>query len=488
MSSNLPIFLFLVPFFMGVSMPIVTAKRKHLCPRITLGSFAIMVLIAVANLLYVLKEGRVEYAFGGWTAPIGIAWLNDSLAAVVALTVSFVAFLSMIYERLVVTSDLGKNSSYYTLILIMVSGLIGIVFAADLFNVFVFLEVAALTGYALVGAGNGRSLVYAFRYLLLGSLGATLYLLGLSHLYVATGTLNIADLADRLPELMTSTAVAAGFIFMFLGLSIKMALIPLHSWLPGAYTNAPSAITPLLASTVTKVALVAWIRIEYLLIAPNVDASNVSVLFLLEELGVFAALVGGALALIQTDLRRMFAYGGVSHIGLILIGVSLGNDIGFAGGTFYLVNDAVMQASLFMIAGAILHYHKAITLDGIRGLGHHTSPWLTATLIIVAIAMVGLPPTGAFFGKWNIILGALEADHYLGAFAVIASTLLTLGYFLKVFASWFHQPDGVEIKSINVSGGLRLSLGVISFAIIALGFSSDVLVQFLLESVNNGGI
>lgn len=488
MSSNLPILLFLVPFFMGVSMPIVTAKRKHLCPQIALAAFAIMMLIGIANLLYVLEEGAVEYSLGGWTAPIGIAWLNDSLAAVMALTVSFVALMSLIYERVVVTSDLEKNSSYYTLILIMVSGLIGIVFAADLFNVFVFLEVAALTGYALVGAGSARSLVYAFRYLLLGSLGATLYLLGLSHLYVATGTLNMADLAERLPDLMTSTAVAAGFIYMFLGLSIKMALIPLHSWLPGAYSTAPSAVTPLLASTVTKVALVAWIRIEYSLIAPNVEVSNVPVLFLLEELGVFAALIGGALALIQTDLRRMFAYGGVSHIGLILIGVSLGNDVGFAGGTFYLVNDAVMQASLFMIAGAILYYHKTITLDGIRGLGHYTSPWLTAALIIVAIAMVGLPPTGGFFGKWNIILGALEADHYFAAFAVIASTLLTLGYFLKVFAAWFQQPQSSDNKPVIASGGLRLSLGVISIAMIALGFASDALVQFLLESVNSGGI
>ncbi len=488
MSSNLPILLFLVPFFAGVSMPIVTAKRRALCSRIALGTAIVMVVLATLNLRVVMTQGPIEYALGGWTAPIGIAWLNDSIAAVVVLTVSVVTLLSLIYGRLVVTSDLEKNVPYYTLILVMVSGLVGIVFAADLFNVFVFLEVAALTGYALVGAGGGKALVYAFRYLLLGSFGATLYLLGLSHLYVATGTLNMADLAVRLPELMTSTAVAGGLIYMFLGLSIKMALIPLHSWLPDAYTNAPSAVTPFLASTVTKVALVAWIRIEYSLIAPNVEVSAVPVLVLLEELGVIAALIGGALALIQTDLRRMFAYGGISHIGLILIGVSLGNDTGFAGGMFYLVNDAIMQAALFMIIGTIIYYHKAYTLDDIRGLGHHTSPWLTGALIIVAMAMVGLPPTGGFFGKWNIVLGALEAEHYLAAFTVVASTLLTLGYFLKVFAAWFLQPQDVEIQSIEVSNSIRLSLGVVSFAMIALGFMSDFVVQFLLQSVSSGGI
>ncbi|NKB39140.1 MAG: hydrogenase 4 subunit B [Gammaproteobacteria bacterium] len=488
MNSHLPILIFLVPFFVGVSMPILTAKRPSLCPDITLAAVIVMFLLAIANLYMVQTEGPIEYALGGWTAPIGIAWLNDSIAAIVVLTVTVVALLTLIYGRVIVSADLAKSVPYYTLILIMISGLVGLVFAADLFNVFVFLEVAALSGYALVGAGGGKAQVYAFRYLLLGSFGATLYLLGLGHLYVVTGTLNMADLALRLPELMTSTAVVGGLIYIFLGLSIKMALIPLHSWLPDAYTNAPSAVTPLLASTVTKVALVAWVRIEYSLIAPNVEVSHVPVLVLLEELGVIAALIGGALALIQTDLKRMFAYGGISHIGLILIGVSLGNDTGFVGGMFYLINDAVMQAALFMIAGAILYYHKARTLDDIRGVGLHTSPWLTGALIVVAVAMVGLPPTGGFFGKWNIILGALEAEHYFAVFAVIASTLLTFGYFLKVFAAWFHQTEFVEAKSIKISSGLRVSLGAISILMIALGLMSDSVVQILLESVNNGGI
>ena len=486
MSSNLPIILFLVPFVMGVSMPMLTAKRRNWCANFTLGAFVVMLVLSIINLRFVLTEGPVEYALGGWTAPLGIAWLNDTVAAIVVLTISVVALLSIIYGRVVVTADLEKNVPYYTLILIMVSGLVGIIFAADLFNVFVFLEVAALTGYALVGAAGGKSLVYAFRYLLLGSFGATLYLLGVGHIYVATGTLNMGDLAVRLPELMTSTAVVSGFIYIFLGLSIKMALIPLHSWLPDAYASAPSSITPLLASTVTKVALLAWVRIEYSLIAPNVEVSHVPVLVLLEELGVFAALIGGALALIQTDLKRMFAYGGISHIGLILIGVSIGNATGFAGGLFYLINDAIMQAALFMIAGALVHYHGIHTLEDLRGVGQQ-SPWLTGALVVVAVAMVGLPPTGGFFGKWNIILGALEAEHYLAAFAVVASTLLTLAYFLKIFSCWFHQPQSSSSEPLQIAGALRFSLGAISVSMIALGLMSDAIFGILLASVTSGG-
>ncbi len=487
MTSSLPILLFLVPFVTAVAMPIVCEKRRSWCQPLATGAVSVMIVLSIINLRVVMNEGPIEYALGGWTAPLGIAWLDNPLAAIIALTMSFVSLLSLIYGRVVVPSNLDKSVPYYTLILLLIAGLIGIVFAADLFNVFVFLEVAALTGYALVAAGGGKSLVYAFRYLLLGSFGATLYLLGVSYLYGATGTLNMADLATRLPDLITSTAVAGGLIFIFLGLSIKMALIPLHGWLPGAYANAPPAVAPLLASTVTKVALIAWVRIEYSLIAPGVEVSHVAVLVLLEDIGVLAAVIGGALALVQTDIKRMFAYGGISHIGLILIGVSLGNSTALGGGLFYLVNDAIMQAALFMVAGAVFYYHGANSLDDLKAVNSR-SPWLTGALVVVAVSMVGLPPTGGFFGKWNIVLGALEAEHYLAVFGVLASTLLTLGYFLRLFACWFHQPLTIESEQLEVAVPLRVSLGVASVVLIVLGLMSDSIVRILLESLANGGL
>lgn len=486
MTNQLPILLFLTPFIAGVALPMVTAKRRGWCQPITLAAVALMVLLAFLNLQQVLRYGAVEYALGGWAAPLGIAWLNDSLAAMVVLTVSAVALVTLLYGRQVTSRRLARSMTYYTLVLMLLTGLIGIVFAADLFNLFVFLEVAALAAYALVGAAGGKSAVYAFRYLLLGSLGATLYLLGVSHLYVATGTLNMADLASRIPALMASTAVASGLIYIFLGLSIKMALIPLHGWLPDAYQNAPNTVAPLLAATVTKVSLVAWVRIEYSLILPGVEISAVPVLVMLEEVGVIAAIVGGALALIQTDIKRMFAYGGIGHVGLILVGVSLGSATGFAGGMFYLLNDAVMQAALFMIAGALLHLHGVGTLDQLRAM-RKPSPWLTGALIVAAVGMVGLPPTGGFFGKWNIVLGALEAEHYLAAFSVVASTLLTLGYFIKIFACWFHPADADAVEPPMMASSLSLSLGIASVAMLALGVFSDPIFGLLAGFMSVGG-
>jgi multicomponent Na+:H+ antiporter subunit D len=243
----------------------------------------------------------------------------------------------------------------------------------------------------------------------------------------------------------------------------------------------------LLASTVTKVALLAWIRIEYALIAPGTVVNHVPVLVLLEDIGILAAIIGGALALVQTDLKRMFAYGGISHIGLILVAVSLGNPTALAGGLFYLINDAVMQATLFMIAGAALHYHGVQTLDDLKDVTNR-SPWLTGALVVVAISMVGLPPTGGFFGKWNIVLGALESQHYLAVFAVLASTLLTLGYFLRLFSCWFYQPVTLQTEQLEVAVTVRGSLGIASIALIVLGLMSDSIVRVFLESLSRSGI
>lgn len=488
MSEHLPVFLFLIPFVTAVSLPLMGTKHASWCRPLALGSVSLMSVLAIINLSVVSAHGEIRYAFGGWAVPLGIEWVDDGLAAIVILTVSLLALIALIYgEGDAGTARKQSPALYFTMILLLISALTGIVLAADLFNVFVFLEVAALTSYALVGAAGGRALVSAFRYLILGSFGASLYLLGVSHLYVATGTLNMADVASRLPELMTSSSVVSGFIFLFLGLSIKMALIPLHGWLPDAYSDAPGAVSPILASSVTKVALVAWLRIMFSVVGPGTEVGHVPVLELLDVLGIIAAVAGGVLALMQTEIKRMFAYGGISHVGLVLIGASMGNATGFAGGVFYLINDAVMQAALFILAGAALHYYGARTLDDLRRV-HDRSPWMTGGLVVAMMSMIGLPPTGGFFGKWNIVLGALQAESYAAVAAVVLSTLLTLAYFVKLLGSLFQRAPSPSDAPVEVPMTLSVSLGVLSAAMIGLGLMSDPIIGFFLEFAQRGGM
>jgi multicomponent Na+:H+ antiporter subunit D len=483
MRQQLPVLLFLFPLFAAISMPVVCLRHNHRCQPIALSVLLVMGVLSIVNMVMVLKYGEVRYDFSGWAPPLGIEWVSDGLASLMLVALSFLGFVTVLFSCTTVPRDLGHGVVYfYTLILLLISALTGIVFAGDLFNLFVFLEVAALASYGLVGVSGGRALVAAFRYLILGTLGASFYLLGVSYFYAATGTLNMSDISEQLPYLLTSKAVVGGLLFMFMGLSIKMALVPLHGWLPDAYTYAPESVSPILASLMTKVALFGWIRIIFWVLGADAMVYHIPILMMVNTLGILAAVIGAFLALTQTNLKRMFAYGGISHIGVILIGVSQGNRTGFVGGVFYLLNDAIMQATLFFIAGlAVVQY-------GVRGVDdlwklRGQSAWITGALIISAMSMIGLPPTGGFFGKWYIILGSLEANNYLAVGAVLLSTVLTLAYFVKLFERLFRERSGASEHSWDTMPlSLQWSLGVVSVVMIALGVWSDPIVGFLLNS------
>ncbi len=247
MSEHLPALVFLVPLTTAICMPLVGHLRKSVCGPLAFVAVALMAVLSVASLWSIVSGGEVRYSFGGWVPPIGIEWLADSLAGVMIAALSGLAVVCLLYGTAVGGDTHGKRAvPYYTIVLLLVAGLSGVVYAGDLFNIFVFLEVVSLSAYALVAVPGGRALVSAFRYLLMGTLGTAFYLLGVGYFYAATGALNIADLAQRVPDLLGSKAVMAGLIFMFVGLAIKIALMPLHGWLPDAYSHGPTAAVPLL--------------------------------------------------------------------------------------------------------------------------------------------------------------------------------------------------------------------------------------------------
>ena len=482
MSHQLPAILFLLPLFAAISMPVVCLKHRHWSKSISLTVLAAMVLVSILNLHNVVNHGEVRYAFSGWVAPLGIEWVADGLASVILVLLSVLGLLGVVFTGPTSPKALGgRIVNYYTLILLFFSALTGIVFAADFFNIFVFLEVAAISSYALIGVAGGRALFAAFRYLILGTVGASIYLLGVSYLYAVTGTLNMADMADKLPFLLGSKALVGGLLFIFIGLGIKMALVPFHGWMPEAYAYAPDSVSPIMASLLTKIVLLAWVRIIYWVLNASIAIYDIPILQLVAVLGALAAVIGASLALIQRDIKMMFAYGGVSHIGIILIGIGQGNQTGFVGGIFYLLNDAVMQAALFFIAGVAFYQYGVRTIDDLGRVGKQ-APWLTGSLIVVALGMIGLPPTGGFFGKWNIILGALEASNYVSVAAVLLATLLTLAYFVKLFEGIFRQTSTrLDLQFGEFPLSFKMTLGVTSAAIMLLGLFSSPIVQLLLN-------
>ncbi len=489
MSDHLPILVFLVPFLAAICMPLVGLKDPGRCRPLALTALGAMFLLSAATLWRILSHGEIRYALSGWAPPAGIEWVADEIAGIMAFALSALAFLSLLHTRHEAGTELGgRTVPYHAILLTLVSGLTGIVFAGDLFNVFVFLEIAALSGYALVGVPGGRSLVSAFRYLIMGSLGASFYLLGVGYFYAATGTLNMADLAQRVPDLLASKAVIGGLSFMFIGLGIKMALMPLHGWLPDAYTEAPDAVSPLLAALVTKVALLAWIRILYWVLPAGNDERVIKMFGLLWVVGALASVGGAVLALTQQNLKRRFAYGGLAHIGLALVGVGQGNQTGVAGGLFYLINDAVMQCLLFIMAGAVGWRYGARTLDDL-GRTRLPTPWIITGFVVAAISMIGLPPTGGFFGKWYIVLSAIEKENYAAVAAILLTTLLTMAYFIQVLERMLRDGQtGPSSPEVETPLQLRFSAGVLSVAIVGLGLWSDRIVQVLLQATSRLGL
>ena len=492
MKANVAFLLFLIPFAAAIATPMVGLRYRAVCRILALTALSAMTVISLWSYVQIHTSGPIRYSLSGWPAPIGIEWVFDGLSGLLMVAISGIGLVALIFAGPAQRQDLGiRIVPYYTLIMMLVAALTGITLSADLFNIFVFLEVGALCSYGLVGVAGGRALVSAFRYLILGTVGASLYLLGVGYLYAATGTLNMEDLAQRLPHVLQSKAVLVGLNIMFIGLAIKMALVPLHGWLPDAYAHAPDAVSPLLASLVTKVALYAVVRITFWVLGAGSVLEQIPLMTLLNLAAILASVVGAFLALTQRDLKRMFAYGGISHVGLTLMGLTMGNETGFAGGVFYLINDAVMQASLFFIAGAALTRYQARDLEHLVRL-RGQDPWIMTTLVVMALSMIGIPPTGGFFGKWYILLGALEAKNWMAAAAVIGATLLTMAYFVRIIEKVFVESGAAATPALPVRVDtpkpMQWSMGILTASILALGILSDWIITLILGSAIPNGI
>ena len=489
MTDQIPALAFLLPFVTAISLPLVGRWKASLCRPLAIASVSVMAVVAALGIRAVFTVGQVRYSLSGWTPPVGIEWVADEVAAVMVGAIGFLATICLLYSGSIGDrSANGRAVPYYTLILLLVAGLTGTVYAADLFNIFVLLEVVALAGYALVAVQGGRALMSAFRYLIMGSLATTFYLLGVVYFYAATGALNMADLGEKVPALLGSKAVLGGLIFMFIGLAIKMALVPLHAWLPDAYTDASDAVAPLLAGLLTKVVALVWVRILFWAMAAENTEQGAIIYTLVSALGIVASVAGALLALTQRQLKRIFAYGGISHVGLVLVGASQANQTGVAGSLYYLVNDAVMQCALFMIAGIVASKYGARTLDDL-GRAHIRSPWVLGAFVIVSLGMIGLPPTGGFFGKWYILLGALEASNFVAAGAIVLATLLTLAYLLRILERLIRKGETESGQAApSTPWPLKVSLAAPAAAVVALGIWVDPILGGLLDAVGGLGL
>jgi len=405
--------------------------------------------LAVTLLWTVLDDGTLSYHLGGWAPPWGIEYRVDVLGAFVVALVSGIGAVVLTYAPKSVAREVPEEKHYlfYTAYLLCVTGLMGIAITGDLFNVFVFLEISSLSSYALISLGpQRRSLTAAFRYLVLGTIGATFILIAIGLLYMMTGTLNMADMAERLPQVAgkgRTILVAAGFLSV--GICLKMALFPLHAWLPNAYAFAPSVVTAFLAATATKVSVYVLVRFIFTIFRRVETYSGSRLALALMVMSLVAIFVCSATAIYQRNIKRMLAWSSLAQIGYMVLGVSFLSVTGLTAGIVHLVNHAVTKGGLFLAMGCIALRLGSVELDDMRGLGRRM-PLTMFLWVLGGLSLVGVPVTAGFISKWYLIGAALEKGWWPIAVMILISSLLALVYVWRVVeVAYFKSPkEGAE--------------------------------------------
>ncbi len=410
----------------------------------------LMVPVSMAMLGAVLDGGTISYALGGWRPPLGIEYRVDAPAGYLLVLVSAMGALAMTYAPRSLASEIpvGKRGLYYSMYLTCLAGLLGMAITGDAFNVFVFMEISSLAMYAMIAMGKDRrALVAAFQYLIIGTIGATFYVIGIGFLFASTGTLNMVDMALRLQDLGDSRPAFAGLAFIVVGIGLKLAIFPLHLWLPNAYAYSPSVASAFLASTATKVAVYLLLRFIFSVFGVDQTFDDLPLTEFLLVLSAAAMVIASAVAIFQMNVKRMLAYSSVSQIGYITLGIALASQAGLTGGIAHLFNHAIIKACLFFAIGAVVYRCGVVKLDQLAGIGRKM-PLTMGAFVIAGLGLIGVPGTAGFVSKWYLILGAAEQGLWLLVIVIVVSSLLAVIYVGRVIeVAWFREPGPALAKA-----------------------------------------
>lgn len=406
-----------------------------------LASWAALAM-SILLLTQVLRDGTISYAMGDWAAPWGIEYRIDAVNAFVLLIVAAVGAVILPYARRSVAHEIPaeQHATFYTAFMLCLTGLLGVAITGDAFNLFVFLEISSLSSYVLIALGRDRrALTAAFQYLVMGTIGATFIVIGIGLLYMVTGTLNMVDLAQRLPPLGQSRTVLVAFAFLTIGASLKLALFPLHFWLPNAYTYAPSVVTGFLAATATKVGVYILLRFFFTVFGAGFAIQSITLQGLLIPLAAIAVLVCSTVAIFQDNVKRMLAYSSLAQIGYMILGIGMGSSTGLTAGIVHLFNHAMMKGGLFLALGCIFLRVGSVRLGALQGLGR-TMPWTMFAFVLGGLSIIGVPLTVGFISKWYLVQAALEQGYWPLAVLVLVGSLLAVIYIWRVVEVAYLRP------------------------------------------------
>lgn len=480
-----------------VVLPLLAAPVTALLPS---GRIAWMITFLV-TLLCLLLAGQIftdvvtgaaiHYELGGWAPPWGIAYEIDAFNALVALLICVIAFAVALYAWDGVPRDIPEHKQplFYAAFQLCFLGLLGMSLTGDLFNVFVFLEISSLSTYALISMGRSRqALTASFQYLILGTIGATFFLIGTGLAYAATGTLNMADLAARLPVSAQTRTVETALGFILVGMGLKAAMFPLHQWLPRAYTYAPIMVSAFLAGTATKVAVYVVGRVVY-----TIYSTAYAMQTLYDELlmiaGAMAVIYGAWQAMRQAHVKPLLAWSSLSQIGYFMLGFGLLSATGLMATMIHMFNHALIKTALFMAAGILLYQTGTLRISNLAGLAKRSrlAFWV---IVIAGLSLIGVPGTVGFVGKWYLVLAAVELQAWWVVAVVLLGSAMAIVYVWKIVETMVFAPEYKAPVVVNDVLSLSLLVPTVMLAALCiyLGIDTTTTIMAAESAVESMGL
>jgi multicomponent Na+:H+ antiporter subunit D len=467
----LPLFV-IIPLATAFVLPVVGSFRRA-------GRSVATVLANVATAALLVLSVRSlgssgVYQVGSWSIPLGINMVLDGLSGLLLLAISVVAAAAMVFSIRYMERYTAKPR-YLTLFLLMVAGMNGVVLSGDIFNLFVFLEIASIASYALVGFGcEHEELEASFKYMVLGSIGSLFVLFGVALVYGNTGTLNMAYIGQAVKTNGLNPGLSFALALFIVGFGLKAALVPFHAWLPDAHPSAPAPISAMLSGVLIKaLGVYALSRVVF-----NVFGVTVTVGWLLVALGILSMVAGAFLAIGQWDIKRLMAYSSISQIGYVVLGIGLGGlilargqdtawaSLAILGGLFHLVNHAVYKSLLFLTSGSVEMTTGTRHMRQMGGLAQ-TMPITRASATVGSAAIVGIPPFSGFWSKLILVIAAVQAHYYWIAAVIVFVSLCTLIMYLKVQRYVFLGELPVELRD-KKEAGVAMLLPMVVLACLCL--------------------
>ncbi len=493
LTNNSPVLIPLLFLCLGILIPAVAVRRAWLARAMALLASFSSVMISIYNVSRIIRVGKpIHYHLGNWVPPIGIEYVLDHLNAFVILVVNGIAFLVLLHAKKIAAHELpGKEVPYYATIMLLLCGFNGILITGDLFNLYVFLEISSLSLYGLIAVGEKQSSVAAFRYLIMGTIAACFYLTGVGFIYMTTGSLNMADVKAILPHILHQPTVLIALALITLGMGVKMALFPLHGWLPDAYTYAPSTSSAIIAPTGTKVAAYVLVRVLFFIFGVTYVSKIIPLTPIIAWLAAIAIIYGSIMAIAQKELKRMLAYSSVAQVGYIALGIGLANAMGLIGAVLHVLNHAFMKACLFLTAGNFRFKLGHSHIDKFNHALRKKMPWTMAAFTAAALSMVGLPPLAGFFSKWYLALGTIRNSSWHFLAVILVSSLLNAVYFFRILERVYMKPiqanpveeDAKEVKTDEVGASMLVPTLILAVGLILLGLLNAFIVKGILNYI-----